>query len=62
MEFGREKCAMIMRNGKKKITEGTELPNQERIRKLGEKETYKNLWNIRSGNNLTRLDKQKINE
>ena len=26
------------------MTEGTELPNQEKIRKLREKETYKYLW------------------
>ena len=29
-----------MRNGKRQIMEGIELPHQERIRKLGEKETY----------------------
>ena len=39
MEFGIEKCVMlIMESGKRKITDGTELPNQKRIRKLGEKE------------------------
>ena len=33
---------LIMKNGKRKITDGTELPNQERIRTpLGEKENYK---------------------
>ena len=32
MEFGLEKCAMlIMRNGKRQMTEGIELPNQEKI-------------------------------
>ena len=42
MEFGIEKCAMlIMKNGKRQITEGTELPNQERIKTLGEKENHK---------------------
>ena len=32
-----------MKNGKRKIMEGTEQPNQERIRTLGEKENYKYL-------------------
>ena len=45
MEFSVEKCTMpIMRNGKRLITEGIELTNQERIRTLGEKKNYKNLW------------------
>ena len=44
MEFGIEKCAMlIMKSVKRETTEGTELPNQERIRTLGEKENYKYL-------------------
>ena len=44
MEFGIEKCAMlVMKNGKKEITEGIELPSQEKIRTLGEKENYKYL-------------------
>ena len=30
-----------MRSGKRQIAEGIELPNQERMRTLGEKETYK---------------------
>ena len=38
MEFGIEKCSMlIMRSGKRQITEGIELLNQERIRTLREK-------------------------
>ena len=42
MEFGLEKCVkLIMRSKKREIIEGIELPNQERIRMLGEKETYK---------------------
>ena len=36
MEF-----AMLMRNGKRQITEGIELLNQERIKTLEEKETNK---------------------
>ena len=44
MEFGIEKCAMlVMKNGKRLMTEGMELANQEKIRTLREKETYKYL-------------------
>ena len=43
-EFGIEKCALlIMKNGKRHLTDGMELPNQEKIRTLREKETYKYL-------------------
>ena len=42
MEFIEEKYAMgITRGRKKQVTEGIELPNQERIRRLGRKENYK---------------------
>ena len=44
MEFGIEKCAMLVLNsGKRHQTYGMELPNQDKIRTLGEKETYKYL-------------------
>ena len=44
MEFGIENCAMlIMKSGKREPTEDTELPSQESIRTLGEKENYKYL-------------------
>ena len=44
MEFGEEKCAMlIMKSGKRHITDRMELPNHDKIRTLGEKETYKYL-------------------
>ena len=33
-----------MKNEKRLMTEGIELLNKEKIRILGEKETYKNLW------------------
>ena len=37
MEFGREKCAMlVMKSGKRYMTERMELPNQEKIKTLGE--------------------------
>ena len=37
MEFGREKCAMLMKSGKREITEVIVQPNQERNRMLREK-------------------------
>ena len=36
IEFVTEKCTM--RSGKRHMTEGIELPNQDKIRTLGEKE------------------------
>ena len=41
MEFYTEK--MCLADNDERKTEGIELPNQEKIRKLGEKETYKYL-------------------
>ena len=42
MEFGIENCAkLIMKSGKRAITEVIELPNQKSIRTFGEKENYK---------------------
>ena len=39
--FGREKWALlIIKSGKGLVAEEIDLPNQERIRMLGEKETY----------------------
>ena len=41
MEFGIEKCAMlVMESGKRHITNGMELPNRDKTRTLGEKKTY----------------------
>ena len=31
---------LIMRRGKRQVTEGTEIPNKENLRMLEEKETY----------------------
>ena len=42
MEFAIEKCALlVMKCGKQQMTEGMELPNHDKIRTLGENETYK---------------------
>ena len=44
MEFGIEKCAMlVMKSGKRRLTDRLELPNQDMIRTLGDNETYKYL-------------------
>ena len=44
MEFGIEKCGMlVMKSGKQYITDGIKQPNQDKIRTLGENETYKYL-------------------
>ena len=44
MEFGIEKCAMlVMKSGKRHTTDGMELPNQDKMRTLGENEIYKYL-------------------
>ena len=44
MKFGIEKCAMlVMKSGKRHKTDEMELPNHDKIRTLGENETYKYL-------------------
>ena len=41
MEFGIEMCAiLVMKSGKRHRADGIELPNQDKIRTLGENETY----------------------
>ena len=42
MEFGIEKCAMlVMKSGKQHIIDGMELPNEDKTGMLTESETYK---------------------
>ena len=44
MEFGIEKCAMlVMKSGKRHMTDGMDQPNHDKIRTLGEEEIYKYL-------------------
>ena len=44
MEFDMEKCALlVMEIGKRHLTDGRELPNQDKIRTLEQNETYKYL-------------------
>ena len=42
IEFSIAKCAMlVMKSGKRHLTDGMKLPNQDKIRTLAENETYK---------------------
>ena len=44
MESGIEKYAiLVMKSGKRRMTDGMEPPNHDKIRMLGENETYKYL-------------------
>ena len=44
MDFGIEKYAvLVMKSGKRHLTDGIELPNQDKIRMHAENETYKYL-------------------
>ena len=44
MEFGIEKCAMlVMKSGKRHLTDEMELTNKDKIKTLAENETYKYL-------------------
>ena len=50
MEFGIEKCALlVMKSGKRHLTDGIELPNQDKIRTLAENETCKYLGILEAG-------------
>ena len=43
MKFGKEKCAMqVMKSDKRHLTDEMELPNQDKIRTVREKETPSN--------------------
>ena len=51
MEFGIEKCALlVMKSGKRHLTDGMELPNQNKIGTLGENETYKYIGILEADN------------
>ena len=60
MEFGFEKCAMlVMKSGKRHLTDGMELRNQEKISTLGEKKTDKYLGDIGSWQHQTSKNERK---
>ena len=57
MEFGIEKCAMfIIRSGKRQITEGIRLSNQERVKRKGNLQI---LGYIGIGHNPTSRDERR---
>ena len=61
MEFGIEKCAMlVMKSSKRHLTDRMELLNQENIRTLREKETYKYLGILEVDTNIQMELKEKI--
>ena len=61
MEFGIEKWAMlVMKSDKRHLTDGMEQPNQDKIRTLREKETYKYLGILKADNIKQVEMKQKI--
>ena len=63
VDFIREKCALlIMRIRKQHLTEGIELPNQEKIRTLREKETYKYMGILEAENMRQLKMKEKIKD
>ena len=44
MEFGiKERAMLVMKSGKRHLTDGSEQPSQNKIRKLAENETHKYL-------------------
>ena len=60
MEFGVEVFAMlIMKNGKRQMTEGIELLNQWKIGTIGQNETYKYLG-ILEANIIKQLEMKEI--
>ena len=68
MKFGIEKCAMlVMKRGKRQLTDGMELPNQDKIKTLAENETFKylvapsNKWKWKKNHRRTRKLLEKTN-
>ena len=60
MEFGIEKCAPAMKSGKRHLTDGIELPNEDKIRTLAEDETNKYLGILEADTNKKEEMKNKI--
>ena len=60
MEFGKEKCAMlIMRSRKRYVMEEIELQNEEKNQKAQRKRNLQILGNIGSGHHQTSEDERK---
>ena len=61
IEFGIENCAMLaIKSNKRQYTDGMQLPNQDKIRTLGEKETYNYLGILEADTNKQVEIKEKI--
>ena len=59
MEFIIDKCAiLVMKSGKGHMTEEIELPNPEKIRTVGEKETNK-YWGILVADTIKHVEMRK---
>ena len=60
IEFTMGKCDMlVMKRGKRHLTDRLEQPNQDKIRTLGEKETYKYLGILES-DSIKQVETKKI--
>ena len=61
MEFGIEKCTLlVMKSGKRTLTDGIELPNEDKIRTLAEDKTYKYLRILEADTTKQAKKKKKI--
>ena len=61
IEFGIEKCAgLVMKSGKQHLTDGMELPNEEKIRTLRKKAIYKYLGILEADPFKQEEEKEKI--
>ena len=63
MEFGIDKCAMlVLKRGKFERSEGIQLPDNEQIKSLGEKEGYKYLGILEADGVLEKDMKEKLSK
>ena len=63
MEFGIENCAMlVMKSGKRDLTDRMELLNHDKVRMFGEKKTYKYLGILEANTNKQVNMKEKRKE
>ena len=60
MEFGIERCTKLeMKSSKRHMTEGVELPTQEKLRTLGDKENFK-YWGILEADTIKQMKMKEI--
>ena len=58
--FHRKMCYAKIKSEKRQMTEGIELPNQEKIRTIGEKEIYKYLGILEAGTKQADMKEKKF--